>query len=133
LFGKNRIIFPDYPTPYYLEFFPRFGVKQYILSIYTGTPGISGEVGWVNIRGGGWWVNFFPSQNLIMSRFGGEDQPAYDFMGDVVEAVVSGSGLFFKRLDQSYEKWLPYTAGSGPISVQEYELIRSDTETIVLT
>ena len=37
-FGKNRLIFPDTVLPYYLEFFPKWGTKQAIISVYTGTP-----------------------------------------------------------------------------------------------
>ena len=37
-FGKNRIYFGDAVPPYFLEFFPRFGVKTGIISVYTGEP-----------------------------------------------------------------------------------------------
>jgi hypothetical protein len=38
LFGKTRVNFPDFPPPYYLEFFPRFGCSTYVLSVYKGQP-----------------------------------------------------------------------------------------------
>jgi hypothetical protein len=41
LFGKTRVIFNDFTPPYYLEFFPRFGVGKYILSVYTGDPTVT--------------------------------------------------------------------------------------------
>ena len=37
-FGKNRLLFPNSPLPYYLEFFPKWGTKQAIISVYTGQP-----------------------------------------------------------------------------------------------
>ena len=38
-FGKNRVNFSDATVPYGLEFFPRWGVKSGIVSVYTGEPG----------------------------------------------------------------------------------------------
>ena len=37
-FGKNRLLFPNSPLPYFLEFFPKWGTKQAIISVYTGQP-----------------------------------------------------------------------------------------------
>lgn len=37
-FGKNRLLFPSAVLPYYLEFFPKWGTKQALISVYTGTP-----------------------------------------------------------------------------------------------
>ena len=37
-FGKNRLLFPNVVLPYYLEFFPKWGTKQAIISVYTGNP-----------------------------------------------------------------------------------------------
>ncbi|MGL4282518.1 MAG: hypothetical protein ACRCSI_02400, partial [Eubacterium aggregans] len=133
LFGKSRVIFPDFTPPYYLEFFPRFGVGVYILSVYEGQFDVTGQSGWVNVMGGNWNVNYFPDEQLLRSRFGGDGQPVYDFRIDIVEAFVSGGGVFFKLSNDTYEKWLPYSSGSGVISVQEYELIKSQQDTIFLT
>ena len=38
-FGKNRVTFADATLPYGLEFFPKFGVKSGIISVYIGGPG----------------------------------------------------------------------------------------------
>lgn len=133
LFGKQRCIFTDFPPPYFLEFFPKFGVGAYILSVYTGEFSVSGSPGWVNIPGGGWYVNYYPDERVIRARLGDEGAPVYDFKANVSEAVVFGGGLFFAFVDGTYEKWLPYTAGSGGISVQEYDLIKSSQGTIILS
>lgn len=37
-FGKNRLLFPSTVLPYYLEFFPKWGTTQAIISVYTGSP-----------------------------------------------------------------------------------------------
>lgn len=37
-FGKNRLLFPSSPLPYFLEFFPKWGTKQAIISVYVGEP-----------------------------------------------------------------------------------------------
>ena len=37
-FGKNRVNFGSATVPYGLEFFPRWGVKSGIISVYTGEP-----------------------------------------------------------------------------------------------
>lgn len=37
-FGKNRVNFASATVPYGLEFFPRWGVKSGIISVYTGEP-----------------------------------------------------------------------------------------------
>ena len=37
-FGKNRLLFPNSPLPYFLEFFPKWGTKQAVISVYTGQP-----------------------------------------------------------------------------------------------
>lgn len=37
-FGKNRVNFTTTNLPYGLEFFPRYGVKSGIISVYTGEP-----------------------------------------------------------------------------------------------
>lgn len=39
-FGKNRVNFGLDVGPYGLEFFPRWGVKSGIISVYTGEPGL---------------------------------------------------------------------------------------------
>jgi hypothetical protein len=38
LFDKSRCIFEDFTPPYSLQFYPRYGVKRYILSVYSGEP-----------------------------------------------------------------------------------------------
>ena len=37
-FGKNRLLFPNTTLPYFLEFFPKWGTTQAIISVYTGSP-----------------------------------------------------------------------------------------------
>lgn len=37
-FGKNRVNFTAATPPYFLEFFPRWGVRSGIISVYTGEP-----------------------------------------------------------------------------------------------
>lgn len=37
-FGKNRVNFTAATVPYFLEFFPRWGVRSGIISVYTGEP-----------------------------------------------------------------------------------------------
>lgn len=37
-FGKNRLLFPASPLPYFLEFFPKWGMKTGIISVYVGEP-----------------------------------------------------------------------------------------------
>ena len=38
LFGKNRISLVGVPQPYFLEFFPKYGRRSGILSVYSGFP-----------------------------------------------------------------------------------------------
>lgn len=133
LFGKNRVTFSDFKPPYVLEFFPRFGIKTYILSVYTGELDEGVVSGWVNVLGGGWYVNYFPEEYLLRSRFGGAGGPVYDFQTLVVDAFVLADAVFFKKADLTYEEWRPYRAGGGSISAAEYEVARSAAGAIVLS
>lgn len=44
-FGKNRVNFASATLPYFLEFFPKYGVRSGIISVYTGEPGGQPEPG----------------------------------------------------------------------------------------
>lgn len=51
-FGKNRLLFPDTVLPYCLEFFPKWGTRQAIISVYTGNPSPPAAPGaWISIPG----------------------------------------------------------------------------------
>ena len=39
-FGKNRVMFNSATLPYGLEFFPKWGMKTGIISVYIGEPGL---------------------------------------------------------------------------------------------
>lgn len=133
LFGKTRVVFDDFPPPYYLEFFPRYGVGNYILSVYTGIFDVEGVPGWVNLMGGGWWVNYYPDEQVVRTRLGGEGSPVYDFATSAVDAIVVSDALLFRRSDDTCEKWTPYSSGSGPVSLGEYLVLRVAQGTVILS
>ena len=93
-FGKNRVNFGNGLEPYGLEFFPRWGVKSGIISVYTGEPGapappsvpIPGTTERVYIDG--------TSQTVFLSRAPG--QPFEDLgWGFIYRAWVRPDGRIY--------------------------------------
>ena len=93
-FGKNRVTFADATLPYGLEFFPKWGMKTGIISVYIGEPGsppppsvpIPGTSERVYIDG--------DAETVFLSR--GPGQPFEDLgWGFIYRAWVGGDGRIY--------------------------------------
>ena len=93
-FGKNRVTFASATLPYGLEFFPKWGMKTGIISVYIGEPGsppppsvpIPGTSERVYIDGA--------SQTVFLSR--GPGQPFEDLgWGFIYRAWVRSDGRIY--------------------------------------
>lgn len=95
LFGKNRVVFPDFTPPYKLEFFPRFGVGTYILSFYTGEPSPPPPVndGWVRVLSSGREFKIFPLELKIKSRVIIDGSAMFDVFEGVVDGFILANDL----------------------------------------
>jgi hypothetical protein len=135
LFGKNRVVFDDFPAPYYLEFFPRWGMRNYILSFYEGTPDASpGSPGWVNLVGGGWNVNYEPATLNLLSRNGGSGSPEYLLDSGVMDAYAVGGQAWYRKDGGLLRRWAPYDfALDSDVGESEYEAAISSPGSVRLS
>ena len=105
-FGKNRLLFPSSPLPYYLEFFPKWGTKQAIISVYTGSapsdppPGVWKQVLSQNLE---FRLAVSPSRIEYRTPIG---SPLIRSMGyGAIAGAVSDNGyMVWKTLDEY--RWL---------------------------
>lgn len=106
-FGKNRLLFPSTVLPYYLEFFPKWGTKQAIISVYTGSP--PAQISSIPIPGTSERVYIDGnSETVFLSR--GPGQPFTDLgWGFVYRAWVRSDGRIYT---DSYQPARGVAAGS---------------------
>ncbi len=127
-YGKNRIVFDTPTLPYFLEFFPKWGQRQMILSVYTGEPSAPAPASdWTPQPGGDREFRIFPNGVGVVSRLRSDGTGEFVAAANAVIAHMYGSDLFYGLADGSYLKleigvWSP----SYPISSEEFLRTRGE-------
>lgn len=95
-FGKNRLQFPETVLPYYLEFFPKWGTKQAILSVYTGFPSPPSPTNpWVD----------FPAYDVAFRR--AQSPSRLEYRQPIGSAVIQSMAFGFAEgiVNDGYLNW----------------------------
>lgn len=133
LFGKTRVIFPDFPPPYFLEFYPRFGVSRYILSIYLGEYEPDDGVNWFNVSGGDWQVGVDPDEGFLRARLGGSGGGVPIMSSSVQQVYVVRDGVWFASPSGVYYYWAPLSAPVTVVSIETFNQAVGSPDAIVVT
>ena len=132
-FGKNRLFFPNSVLPYFLEFFPKWGTKQAIISVYTGTPPLPDPTGaWKPIPA--YDTEFRLAQNPYRIEYRKPIGSAT--IQSMAQGAVAGAEAFgylvWKRFDESY--WYALTDNllqELPASQAGYDDLRAKPEAVI--
>lgn len=96
-FGKNRLLFPNTVLPYYLEFFPKWGTRQAIISVYTGLPSPPPPVHeWRQAPEGPYQMRLNEFPFGASYRTSPSDEAIAPMLDGAVEAVMTGPYLYWK-------------------------------------
>lgn len=133
LFGKTRVVFDDFPTPYFLEFFPRYGVSNFILSFYSGYDEPPDAQGYVNVPPGEWFVDWNSQTGDVRTRVGPPGSETYPLGGDVVDAFILGSTIWGRTSTDYCLGWNPYTSTGEVVTLENYLVLRSDPAVVILS
>lgn len=100
-FGKNRVNFAAATVPYGLEFFPRWGVRSGIISVYTGEPGSPPPAvrDWRQASLGPYQVRLNVSPPGASYRTNSFDETVDDVMAGAVMGFLSSNYVFWKLSD----------------------------------
>ena len=134
-FGKNRVNFAVATVPYGLEFFPKWGMKTGIISVYTGEPGGQPEPGvWKQAAVGPYQMRLntvatgasyrtSPINEVVDSQMNGaiEGFMYYDY---VFWRVASGA-VFFKPIG-------PTSIATGTSSDGDYQTKKFEAGVVIL-
>lgn len=134
-FGKNRIYFGDAILPYFLEFFPRFGVKSGIISVYTGEPNppVSDNSGFKQAPSGPYQMKLNVSPAGVSYRTSPADAAIAAVMNGAIAAVMTGTYVYWKLSDGTVQlteigKFYPVYVGTE----QDYQNTLANPASIVL-
>ena len=104
-FGKNRVSFSVATVPYNLEFFPKWGVKSGIISVYSGEPGPplppSGE--WRMMPAGVYEMRLNSSPPSISYRAAPGSEAIVFGSDGAVEAVMIDSDVIWRTSINEYK------------------------------
>lgn len=101
-FGKNRLLFPASPLPYFLEFFPKWGTKQAIISVYTGEPSPQEPPGiWKQALGSPYQMRRNNSPRGASYRLDSSSEVVDTAMNGAIESVMDYSYVFWRLADGS--------------------------------
>lgn len=128
-FGKNRVNFASATVPYGLEFFPRWGVRSGIISVYTGEPDPLTPVGYLLIPGTPFRVRYNSQRNggtIERSENQGEWFAINDG-GGIEEGYLGSDGNVYVKLTGQgvYLKTAPINSGWESIDVAAYSAAAS--------
>lgn len=134
-FGKNRVSFRDATVPYGLEFFPRWGVKSGIISVYTGepssTPPPSGS--WKQSPTGPYQLRLSVSPNGVFSRTTASDELWVVRMDGAIEGVMYESYVYWKTVDGVIRMTETGSYGWSAIKTEEeYNSVRATPSAVLL-
>lgn len=135
VFGKNRIILPELPTDIFLTFYPRYGVKQYIISVYSGFPSaIVPPPEGVPIPGTTIRVYRASATGLIMASYApGQSFVAIASIPSCQAALVRSDGTLWMAFQypQFGYAWPP-TFDLLPANADNYQFVSNESGTIAV-
>ena len=135
-FGKNRVTFASATLPYGLEFFPKWGMKTGVISVYIGDPGPPPN------PPDGWRQNLYvPYEmrlNVSPSGASYRSNPQEDILDSAMSGAVEGfmwyNSVFWKIADGT-ALYKTIGAVSDPGSATgsgNYQNLKSDPISVVL-
>ena len=100
-FGKNRVNFATATPPYFLEFFPRWGIKTAIISVYTGEPNppAPSDPGWKQAPSGPYQLKLIASPAGISFRTSPTDEAVAPALNGAVSGLMVGTYVYWKKSD----------------------------------
>lgn len=114
-FGKNRLLFPASPLPYFLEFFPKWGTKQAIISVYIGDPSPQEPPGiWKQALGSPYQMRRNNSPRGASYRLDSSSEVVDTAMNGAIESVMDYAYVFWKLANDSY--WYKEIGASSSIA-----------------
>ena len=134
-FGKNRVTFALATLPYGLEFFPKWGMKTGIISVYIGEPGPTAPTPgvWKQAPAGPYQMRRNTSPLGASYRTSPSDEAIAPMLDGAVELVMTGEYVYWKiasgvaRLTQIGLFTWSYIAGES-----EYQSAKANSGNIVL-
>lgn len=127
-FGKNRLLFPSQSFPYFLEFFPKWGTRQAIVSVYTGSPTIDdSRFHWVQQQNASRDFALQVPLPGMVTRLTSNYPSSYYPAPNAIEGFLFYDRVHYKNADGTYINQ-HVTDASDVISItqSDYELLRSD-------
>ena len=133
-FGKNRLLFPNTVLPYYLEFFPKWGTKQAIISVYTGSPTPPAPPGgWKQMAIGPYQMRLDTSPAGISYRTTPDDEALVVGSEGAVEAIMIEDDVIWRNTLGEYLIRSVNTSYVAYIQSQvEFDAARATVGSIVL-
>lgn len=133
-FGKNRLFFPSSPKPYFLEFFPKWGTRQAIVSVYTGQPSSQSPPGeWKPFPQWDIELRLISSPAAIEYRSPiGATAIQLKAFGAVAGFVWNGFLLWKNADDTTYYSGLGDIQSESPNNLSNYELRRQESSAVIL-
>lgn len=133
-FGKNRLLFTDVTLPYFLEFYPKWGTKQALISVYKGTPGAPiPPSNWKSSPGLDREFKLFTSPAGIQTREIATQSSQFEAAQGAIEGYLFGGYLYWKMPDATIFKreigvWNPISLVDSAM----YESSRTAPDAIAL-
>lgn len=134
-FGKNRVNFAAATVPYGLEFFPRWGVKTGIISVYTGEPSAPEPPPiWKQALYHPYQMRRNVSPRGASYRLDSTNETVDTSMSGAIEPIMYYDYVFWKLIDGSYryKQIGPPADVSYLTNAEDYANKLSDPVTIVL-
>lgn len=133
-FGKNRLLFPNAVLPYYLEFFPKWGTKQAIISVYVGDPSSQPPIHeWKQAPTGPYQMKLNTSPLGASYRSSPSDESVVSMMNGAMEAVMTGEFVYWKNTNAIVQlTQIGLFTWSYIVSDAEYQSAKSNGENIIL-
>lgn len=126
LFGKTRLKFPDYAdSPYFLEFFPQYGVTSFVLSIYSGSPAIDPVTHQPQQMGSNYF--FLNSTGRFIETYQSSPNGSYQFVmfNNVAAGFLSNGFVWASLRDGTKFKVEDGVFNNVPVTDAEYDAERS--------
>ena len=116
-FGKNRVTFASATLPYGLEFFPKWGMKTGIISVYIGEPAPlpPPSSAWKQAPAGPYQMRLNASPAGVSYRTSPADEAIASVLNGAVAAVMIGEYVYWRIADGTVQ--LTQIGGFYPVYV----------------
>ena len=134
-FGKNRVMFAAATLPYGLEFFPKWGMKTGIISVYTGAPGPPPPPvrEWKQASTGPYQMRLNTSPPGASYRSSPSDEAVVSMMDGAVDAVMTQNYVYWKNTAGVAQlTQIGLFTWSYIVSEAEYQSARENVGNIIL-